>query len=552
MKNEPYIIISERIIDGRNRPSFAGALVIGDGRIQRILRFRDPADLPGIPENLAVIDARGACVTPGFIDIHRHGDWKALRGVRGGDDELLNRQGITTVVNGNCGLSVAPAEGPWREEIGRFLQPVAGEKPLIPGAEDADLDLRAYFEALARTARTVNTGMLAGNGTIRAHAAGYHPGPLTPEEVRKVRRSVERSLGDGALGVSLGLGYAPEFEYDAEGLIEVLEPLRGTDVPITTHIRSEGDGSYESVCEVIRVAEGLGIPLHISHMKCIGRRNWHTGPERTLALLHRKREEGLRVDYDLYPYKTGSTQLFHVIPPAFQAGGEERFLEHLKDRSFREAMTRTLRTPSHEFENIVELAGFDHITACAMVSEKYRAYSGRSIEEIAGALRADPYETLYDILAAERCEVTMLDTIACDEDLCAFYRDPLSSVISDAIYPEGGRLHPRVYGAFPYFLIRFVRELGLLTIEEAVHKMTAGPAAVLGIDRGVIKEGAPADLCVFDPDELRAPATYGKPDQMCGGFRYVINGGQIVVKDDVWQPEAAGAGTIIKRKGRRQ
>ena len=567
MNSETYLIKNAVIINGRNEPTFPGALLIEDGRIAKILKTPDPGasarlgngmDGKGLkipdagsfrefPESLPVLDACGAYVTPGFVDIHRHGDWMALKGARGGDDELLNRQGITTVVNGNCGLSVMPAEGAHHEEIGHFLQPVTGKKPPVPEAEKADRDLRSYFEALAKIPRTVNTGMLAGNGTIRACAAGYHPGALSRDEVRAVRRSVENAISDGALGISLGLGYAPEFEYDAEGLIEVLEPLRGTDIPITTHIRNEGDGSFESIEEVIRVAEALKIPLHISHMKCIGRRNWRSGPVRTLALLHRKRAEGLKADYDLYPYKTGSTQLFHVIPPAFQAGGTERFLENLKDPEFRKAMTRALKTPSHDFENIVELVGLDHVVACSMISERYRDYSGHSVEAIAEILGEDPYETLYRILEAEKCEVTMLDTIACEEDIRDYYRDPLSSVISDAIYPEGGRLHPRVYAAFPYFLIRYVRESRLLSIEEAVHKMTAGPAAVLKIDRGVIEEGAAADLCVFDLDELRAAASFEKPDQMCEGFRYVIAGGRIVVRDDVWQAGAAGVGKMIRR-----
>lgn len=543
MTSPEYLIKNALIIDGRNKPPFRGSLLIRDGRIAAVEQNPDPcpegADIP-------VIDAAGAYVTPGFIDIHRHGDRRALRGRDGGDDELLNRQGITTVVNGNCGLSVTPACGEHREEIRHFLEPVTGFEN-DPSLRTADTDLGAYFRALSGTKRTVNTGMLAGNGTIRACAAGYRPGKLLPEEEAEVRRHIEKALEDGALGISLGLGYAPEFEYDAAGLIRVLAPLENTDIPITTHIRSEGDGSCESVEEVISVAEALNIPLHISHMKCIGRRNWHTGPERTLELIHRKNAEGMRIDFDLYPYRAGATQLFHVIPPAFQAGGTEKFLEGLKKRSFRDALTKALQTPSHEFENIVELVGLDHISAGNMVSREFRDFSGRDIERIASERGADPYETLYDILSAEKCEVSMLDTIACEEDICTFYRDPLSSVISDAIYPDGGRLHPRVYGAFPHFLVHYIRELRLLPIETAILKMTSQPAAVLHIDRGVIREGAAADLCIFDINELCASASYDDPERLCTGFRYVFVGGEPVVRDDVWQEGAAGAGRVIRR-----
>ena len=539
-----WIIQNGYIVNGKKEPPFAGALLIKSGKIEAVSKVPD-CDFKA--EGIPVIDAKGAYVTPGFIDIHRHGDWKALLGADGGDDELLNRQGLTTVVNGNCGLSVMPAEGQYGEEIRHFLEPVTGSKPAAAVAEEADRDLGTYYKALAQTKRTVNTGMLAGNGTIRACAAGYRDGSLSAEEISRIHRLLEGALADGALGVSLGLGYAPEFAYNADSLTEALEPLRGTDIPITTHIRSEGDGSYESVEEVIRVAQSLGIPLHISHMKCIGKRNWHVGPEKTLALLHRKNEEGMRVDFDLYPYKTGSTQLFHVIPPAFQSGGTVQFLKRIRDRSFRDALTKALKTPSHEFENIVELVGFSNIMAASLHTDTYRRFAGLSIEAIAESLGTDPYETLYDILEAEHCEVTMLDTIACDEDICRFYKDPLSSVISDAIYPDDGRLHPRVYAAFPEFLIRYVREKKLLPIEEAIYKMTAGPADVLKIDRGVIEEGRAADLCIFRLEDLAAPATFSNPEQMCTGFRYVLVGGQAVVKNDVWQREAAGAGQILRR-----
>ena len=545
------LIKNALIVNGKNEPPFRGSVLVKDGRIDRIIPgYASDEDIRSLninPDDTRIEDAEGAYLTPGFIDIHRHGDWKALMGADGGDDELLNRQGLTTVVNGNCGLSVMPCGTKYADQIRRFLSPVTGSKPAINAAKDADRDLASYFEALKSVPRTVNSGMLAGNGTIRASAAGYHPGALTGEEIRLIRREIEKALEDGALGVSLGLGYAPEFEYDAAGLIEVLEPLRGTSVPLTTHIRSEGDGSYESIEEVIRVSESLGVPLHISHMKCIGRRNWHTGPERTLDLLHRKNSEGMTIDYDLYPYKTGSTQLLHVIPPSFQTGGADAFMAGLRVRSFRDALTDALKTPAHDFENIVELVGFENIYASTLRSEAFRAFSGQSIAAIADALEADPYETLYDVLAAENCDVTMLDTIASDDDMTVFYRDPLSSVISDAIYPDGGRLHPRVYASFPLFLIRWVRETGLLAIEEAIHKMTAKPASVLKIDRGVIEEGAAADLCLFRLEDLTAPATFEEPEQLCEGFRLVTVGGRIVVDNDVWQPESAGCGRIIRR-----
>ncbi len=208
----------------------------------------------------------GADITPGFIDIHRHGDWEALVN---GDDRLLNRQGLTTVVNGNCGLSVAPAGQRYAKEISSFLSSVTGE----PTADVKSMpDMTSYMKALKKTKRSVNTGMLSGNGTIRAGVKGYAPGRLTNEELHQVWAVLEECLAAGVLGVSMGLAYAPEFEYDQKGAVQALSPLKGTQIPIVTHIRNEGDGILPALEEVIGIAEELQIPLHVSHMKCIGKK----------------------------------------------------------------------------------------------------------------------------------------------------------------------------------------------------------------------------------------------------------------------------------------
>ena len=530
-----WLIRNARIVDGSGKQAFDGAVLIRDGVIAEVCRGGGEPAFDG-----PAIDAKGAYLTPGFVDIHRHGDWKALRAPLGGDDELLNRQGITSVVNGNCGLSVAPLLTEHAQEIASFLKSVPGPAPEGVVERGEAETLGTYLSRLKTVPRTVNTGMLAGNGTIRAAIAGYHPGKLTSDERKRVQSLVEQCLSEGALGVSLGVAYAPEFEYDAEGLIEALAPLKDSGVPIATHIRSEGDGYLESLEEVIRVAEALRIPLHVSHMKCIGRRNWITGPEKELALIDRKTADGMKIDFDLYPYRTGSTQLLHVIPPEFQSGGVDVFLRNLKDPSFRHALRERLRTPSADFENIVELVGFENITASSMRSVRFHAYSGQTIGEIAEKTGSDPYETLFDILSEERCEVPMLDTIACREDMVTFYRDPRASVISDAIYPDGGKVHPRVYAAFPRFLIDFVRDDPVFPIEEAVAKMTSRPASVYGLKRGRIEAGYPADLDLFRLENIKAPASFAEPEQMSSGFDLVMVNGRIVVRDDRWIPSDAG------------
>lgn len=543
-----YVITNGIIVNGRNEPPFSGNIVIEKGIIREITK---PDVLPeNFPEE-RILDAKGGYVTPGFIDIHRHGDWQALKC---GDDELLNRQGITSVVNGNCGLSVAPTGQVHSEEILSFLSSVTGEPPedylreKNAGGKFCSVSesFQTYMDALSEKKRSVHTGMLAGNGTIRAAVAGYAPGKLTKEELRLVWKNMEKSLEYGALGVSLGIAYAPEFEYDVQGLTEALMPLKNTDIPITTHVRSEGDGFLEALKEVIQVAGTLHIPLHVSHVKCIGKKNWGNRCREVLELFRQTREEGIRLDFDLYPYLTGSTQLVHLLPPESQEGGTDEIIERLQDSVYRWHLTQILRKPSRHFENIVELAGFDQIYASTLHSEKYVNMTGKSLAEIANISQEDPFEVLYDILIEEKCQATMLDTIASEEDMLSFLNDPNANLISDATYPTGGRYHPRVYAAFPKMLTDFVRERPVFSIQEAIYKMTGRAAQVLHLNRGVLEKGSPADICVFHLENLQVQADFDQPAQFCRGFDYVLVGGRIAVYNDRWNN--SGAGRILKRK----
>lgn len=532
-----YIIKNGQIVDGLKHPPFHGDILIRDGIIQEIAEHLEiPADFP--KEN--ILDANDGYVTPGFIDIHRHGDWQALQH---GDDELLNRQGLTSVVNGNCGLSVAPAGQKYSDQIYSFLGSVTGKLDQDPLSFMESMT--NYMDALSKTDRSVNTGMLAGNGTIRAAVKGYASGKLSDTETHQVWKTLEESLSAGSLGVSLGIAYAPEFEYDRNGLVQALQPLKNTDIPITTHIRNEGDGILPALQEVISVAEELHIPLHVSHMKCIGQKNWGDTPRKIIQLFDEAALRGIKTDFDLYPYLTGSTQLVHLLPPEFQEGGTSAICQRLADSECRKAITEVLKQPSDIFENIVELAGFERIYASTLHTQKYAPYAGKSIAEISRIFNNDPYETLYDILLAEHCDVTMLDTIASEDDMLYFLKDDRANLISDAIYPAGGKYHPRVYGAFPKLLTDYVRDKKIFAIEDAIYKMTAKPAQVLSINRGVLAKGMPADINVFHLKNLQVHADFQNPDQFCTGFDYVLVNGRIAVSHDQYLNPASGM--ILRR-----
>lgn len=531
-----YIIKNGFIVNGKMEKPFLGTVVVKDGKITEAApNVEIPSDFP----KNQILDAAGGYITPGFIDIHRHGDWEAFVN---GDDRLLNRQGLTTVINGNCGLSVAPAGTKYGKEISQFLSSVTGEPPA--GVESM-ADMASYMEQLKKVKRSVNTGMLAGNGTIRAEVKGYAPGPLTDQELHQVWKTLEECLNAGVLGISMGLAYAPEFEYSWEEAAQALEPLRGTQIPIATHIRNEGDGILPALEEVIRIAQKLQIPLHVSHMKCIGKKNWGETPVKILKLLDQAEQMGVKIDFDLYPYLTGSTQLVHLLPPESQKGGTQAIIRRLSDPDYRKRLTRVLKTPSMEFENIVELAGFERIYASTLHTPEYAPYAGQSIASIGEHLGKDPYDTLYDILIAEKCQVTMLDTIASEEDMLLFLKDRRANLISDAIYPAGGKRHPRVCAAFPKLLTDYVRDKKIFTIEEAIYKMTARPAQVYHMNRGLLQAGMPADICVFHLENLNAAADFDHPDQLCTGFDYVLTGGQLVVRQDEWKNP--GSGKVIVR-----
>lgn len=274
------------VVDGTGRPAFAADVAVSGGRIAAI------GDLSAASA-AHVIDAAGRTVTPGFIDIHRHAD-AALFRPGFGAAELC--QGLTTIVNGNCGLSAAPFGPAHGDAIRDYLRPITGALP----PELVTETLSGYFASVPNI--PVHVGMLAGAGVLRADAAGYELGHLEDRHYRALHRALEQALADGALGVSLGLGYAPECFYTTAELIRALSPIAGQDIPLTVHMRQEGAGVCDSIEEMLLVARELRVPLHISHLKAMGRDNWGKKIPRVLELLHRAKEEGLDVGCDVYPY----------------------------------------------------------------------------------------------------------------------------------------------------------------------------------------------------------------------------------------------------------
>ena len=526
-----YLIKNGQLIDGTGSPARRADVGITDGKIAAI------GDLSAAQAG-TVIDAAGKTVTPGFIDIHRHADAALFRPHFG---ELELKQGLTTIVNGNCGLSVTPCSGPYRGEIEAYLTPVTGELPA-----DADCSsMQAYLDAARRQPSPIHTAMLAGSGTIRACAAGFSAPTLDAAQLRTVRSLIERELAAGALGVSLGLGYAPDCFYSTEALIEALQPLKNSGIPITVHMRQEGSGVVDALREMITVAKALHTPVEVSHLKSIGKANWHRCTPEMLRLMQEARQEGVEIACDVYPYTAGSTQLVHVLPPESQKGGLEVLTENLADPAFREALKDRMLTGS-DFENISLLVGFENIVASSISRKDLRQYEGQSIAAIAEQQGKDPFTALFDLLQAAHCDVTMIDFIAAEDDICDILRDAHSCVISDSTYPTTGMLHPRVYGTYTMLLEHFVREKRALSIESAVHKCTGRAAKVMGLKtKGILAPGMDADLNIFDLSAVHTCATYSDPAQFSAGMDTVFVAGRPAILNDAFTGSMAG--TVLTR-----
>ena len=504
------VILEGWVLDGSGAPALRLDIGIRDGKIAALGNLSDT-------EAGAVYRAAGQTVTPGFLDIHRHGDLAVFRPDFG---ELELRQGLTAIVNGNCGMSAAPFGPEHRREILDYLSPVIGIDASVPNESVSD-----YLDAVRASGPPLHVGLLAGSGVIRADVSGFAAGALTRGQLRAVHRRIEKALAEGALGVSLGLGYAPDCFYDTHGLIDALAPLRDGAIPLTVHIRDEGSNVDKSVSEMLDVARALNCPLEISHLKAIGMENWQRKIPAVLEALTRARAEGLRVRWDAYPYTAGSTQLLHVLPPEFLAGGPEVLTRRLGEPAVR-AQIRARLAEGEDYNNIARLVGWENIIVSSLHQPENRDTLGLSIPEAAARRGMDEVDFTLELLRSDHCAVTMIDYITCEEDLKAILRSDAVSLISDATYPATGKPHPRLYGSFVRLIDRYVNQLHILSLPEAVRKMTLAPAEALGLrQKGRIAVGADADLLIFDPAALHEAGSYEDPARFARGIDDVFVAG---------------------------
>jgi len=518
------------VVDGTGNPWFRADVGIDGGRIAKVGRL-------GSAGAETVLDAGGLLVAPGFIDMHSHSDLALTVNPRA---ESKIRQGVTTEVIGNCGFSAAPAGRDYAEYLRKYVGPLLG-------VVDIDLEWETFGEYLNRLeGRTaVNVAPLVGHGAVRINTMGFEDRPPTADEMAEMKAFVARAMDEGAQGLSSGLIYPPGCYADTQELIELCRVVAGHGGIYASHIRGEGATLLKALGEAIEIGERAGLPVEVSHHKATGRENWGR-VERTLEMMAEARSRGVDITCDQYPYVAGSTGLGSLLPAWAHEGGRERLLERIRDPKTREDIKRAMRGGSFG----VDSPGWDSILISTC--PRNRDLEGKNLAEIAGARRADPYETVFDILLEGEGAASMIVFSMCEEDVRRVMRSPLTMVGTDgtAAAPYGplglGKPHPRWYGTFPRILGRYVREEGVLSLEEAVRKMTSLPAQKLGLhDRGLIREGMHADITVFDPTEVSDRATFAQPHQYPQGIEYVFVNGRVVVE----RGEHTGAlpGRVLRR-----
>ncbi|MDA3041447.1 MAG: D-aminoacylase [Actinomycetota bacterium] len=482
------IVRNATIVDGSGGPGFSGDLAVTDARITAVGTIPASSDGP----NTVTIDAGGACLSPGFVDVHTHDDRALLR--HPGMEFKLS-QGCTSLVIGNCGFSAAPAA------VGRT------DPSGLIGVEPTWTDLDGFRAAVEAVRPSVNSMALIGHNSIRTLVMGEERRAPTVTELDTMRRHVEAAMGQGACGFSTGLIYRPGRWSQTDEVIELARAAAGGGGLYATHMRNEGDRLLTAVDEAIHIGRTAGLPVQISHHKSAGRRNWgRIGA--SLAKIDAANAEGADITLDVYPYTAGSgpmAQYFDVDNVDPELAEVIRFAS-------------CPAIPEYEGRMAVDLAVEEGVSAAAIIEKVLRSPKGdRTV-----------------------CIQFIIDEADVEENL----RHPLVMVGSDGIPDLKGRPHPRLFGTFPKVLAHYVRHRHVLSLEEAVRRMTSLSCDRFGfVDRGRVGEGQFADLVLFDPAAITDTATYDDPKQEATGISLVVVNGQIALRDGTHT--GAGAGRFL-------
>lgn len=472
-----------------------------------------------------IVDAKGLAVAPGFINMLAHSESSLIVDPRS-LSEL--KQGVTTLIFGELSM------GPLNDQMKRRLRDSQGDVKY-------DIEwttLSEYLNYLEKRGISQNVASFIGAATIREYVIGLEDKPPTPAQLDQMRELVRREMEAGALGITTALIYPPAFFAKTEELIELCKVAAKYQGKYTTHMRSEGNQLIEGVQETIRISREAGLPAEIYHLKASGEANWPK-IDQVIKMIEDARRKGLKISANMYTYPAGGTGLDAAMPPWVFDGGREAAYKRLQDAATRKKIADAIRTPSNDWENLYMLAGSpDRLLLASFKTEKLKPLTGKTLADVARMRGKDPVETIMDLVLEDRSRIGTIYFLMSEDNIKKQIRQPWVSFGSDAasIAPEGVFLkssaHPRAYGNFARLLGKYVREQKLISLAEAVRRLSSLPATNLGLDhRGFLKEGMYADIVIFDPQTIADRATFENPHQLAVGVKHVFVNGQQVLRD---------------------
>lgn len=519
------------IVDGTLKEAYKGNILIKDEKIMEISK----EDIETQTDK--VIDAKGRMVCPGFIDTHSHSDLQILVNPF---NETKIRQGITTEVLGQDGISMAPLPLQYISSWRKNLAGLDGESDEIDWTYETTAN---YLKAMEEKGVGLNETYLVPHGNIRMEAMGLDDRAATEDEIKKMCDIARREMEAGAFGLSTGLIYIPCAYSKTEELIEICKVIAEYQGVFVVHQRSEAKAILDSMKEIIEIGKRSGVKVHFSHFKVCGKDNWKYIDE-VIKLLEEAENQGIEISFDQYPYAAGSTMLGVVLPPWAHAGGTDKLLERLKDKNQREKMIHDIENGIPGWDNFIEFAGFDQIFITSVKTKANENLIGKNLLEVGKLKNKDPYNATFDLLYEEENAVGMVDFYGLEEHVIKFMKRKEQNVCTDGLL--SGKPHPRAYGSFPRILGRYVRELNILTLEEAVNKMTKKAARVFNIkNRGSLEAGNFADIVIVDLDKVKDKGDYVNPIQYPQGIDYVLINGQVAVENGNYNKVICGK--VIKR-----
>lgn len=519
------IIKGGHIVDGTGKPMFLADVGIKDDKIAAVGELHnDRAEIE--------IDARGKIVCPGFIDVNNHSDtyWQIFLNP---DLESLIYQGITTIVGGNCGSSLAPlASAKSIESIQKWTD--------LKTISFNWLTLKEFFKLLGDNRLSVNFATLIGHATLRRGVLGDELRSPNPKEINYILRSLARSMKDGALGMSTGLIYTHARLAPMSELLNLAQVIKKYGGVYATHTRDEGWGLIDSIEEAISIGRETKVKLHISHLKAMGRNNWRKMNE-ALALIDKASENGLDISFDVYPYTNTGSILYTLLPDWVAEGGKRIMVHRLKDPAIRAKVISEMEESGFEYDK-VEIAS----------SPLNKTLTRRKITEIAQSQGKKVEEAIIDILVASEGRVITSMEVLSEENVRKAVLHPLSIIATNGSgynlnHSKTGEIaHCRSFGSFSKVLAKYVIKEKALSFEEAIRKMTSFPAERFGLEkRGKLKEKYAADILVLDKNKIASPSEKERPYQYSRGVEYMLVNGQLVIEKGKYQ--GVRNGRIIKR-----